>query len=77
MFVDVVSDERSDWLTVLNEEHPDSLIERGIKPLICKCSVRSSDAFLIGDQSLSVNDLDIAAARATQPATIRKPMRFV
>ena len=29
------------------------------------------------DQFLSVNDLDIAAARATQPATIRKPMRFV
>ena len=71
LFVDVVSDERSDWLTVFNEEHPHSPDSEGVKPLICQFSIRRSDAFLIGDQLLSVNDLDIAAARATQPATIR------
>ena len=39
--------------------------------LICNCWTHENHAFSRLDQFLSVNDLDIAAARATQPATIR------
>ena len=39
--------------------------------LICNCWMHGNHAFSRVDQLLSVSDLDIAAARATQPATIR------
>ena len=47
----------------------------GLKRLSCLLSFRNrerrSEVALKRNQLLSVNDLDMAAARATQPATIR------